>query len=153
MASALLWVSFGSCCSLLTLCWFLLLLVWGDGVGSINCWKDLFDGCLTSGTSYQSNWGEMENRWVEYCLLLLWTKSLGEMGSSAGCCVPCILDGLVDNLLMQTIWGRWSTEKLGATVGLCRQKSYFLRLMKKKSAEGGWFCGHILEAGRLWMEN
>ena len=48
------------------------------------------------------------------------------MGNFAGCCVPCILEGLVDNLLMQTIWERMSTEKLKAQVGLCRQKSYVL---------------------------
>ena len=59
------------------------------------------------------------------------------MVSFAGCCVPCILEGLVDNLLMQIIWGRLSTEKLRAAVGLCRQKSCFLRLMKKKCAQGG----------------
>lgn len=49
------------------------------------------------------------------------------MGNFAGGSVPCILEGLVDNLLMQTIWERMSTEKLNAQVGLCRQKSYVLR--------------------------
>lgn len=47
------------------------------------------------------------------------------------CALYCIPGGLVDNLLMPMIWGRLSTEKLGAEGGLCRQKSYFLGWRKK----------------------